>query len=317
MPSTEAIDQSPETQSFRPVDWALMLFAALVWGGSFLFMAIALDDFHPGLVTALRVAFGLVTIWAMPGARTAHIDRADWPKIAALGITWMAFPLTLFPIAQQWINSSVAGMLNSAMPLMTTVLSVAVFGAVVLRRQVVGVLIGFVGILVISVPTASISGSSALGVALVVIAVGSYGVAVNIAGPLQIKYGSVAVVARALAVAAVLVSPYGAFGATQSSFSVGALLACIAAGAGGTGLAFVAAATLTGQVGAVRTSLVTYFIPVVAIVLGVGFRDEVLDAWAPIGTALILAGAYLASRGATSSAARSNKMASKASRSSP
>ncbi len=317
MPTARTIEKSPETQSFRPVDWALMLFAALVWGGSFLFMAIALDHFHPGLVTALRVAFGLVTIWAIPAARTATIDRADWAKIAALGVTWMAFPLTLFPIAQQWINSSVAGMLNSAMPLMTTVLSAAVFSAVVLRRQLIGVLIGFAGILVISVPTASISGSSALGVALVVVAVGSYGVAVNIAGPLQIKYGSVAVVARALAVAAVLVTPYGAFGASQSSFSIGALVACVAAGAGGTGLAFVAAATLTGQVGAVRTSLVTYFIPVVAIVLGVVFRDEALDVWAPIGTVLILAGAYLASRGATSTAARSQSLVSKSQRSSP
>jgi len=67
-------------------------------------------------------------------------------------------------------------------------------------------------------------------------------------------------------------------------------------GVGGTGIAFAIAATLNGRVGAVRMSLVTYIIPIVSIVLGVLFRDETVTIWAMIGTAVVLAGAFLSSR---------------------
>ena len=133
-------------------------------------------------------------------------------------------------------------------------------------------------------------------VILVVVAVTSYGVAASIAGPLQREYGSVPVVFRAMAVASVLCLPYGLVDATSSTFSWGALAACAAVGIGGTGVAFVIAATLNGRVGAVRMSLVTYIIPVVSIVLGVIFRDETVSAWAILGTVVVLAGAFLSSR---------------------
>ncbi|MGI9603574.1 MAG: DMT family transporter [Acidimicrobiales bacterium] len=286
---------SVETNHMEPRDWALLVFASSVWGASFLFTAIGLDAFSPGLVSALRVWFGAMAVWSFPGARRS-VDRADWPRMAALGVTWMAFPLTLFPIAQQWIDSSLAGMLNSAMPVATTIISVVVFGAVLVPKQVVGVAVGLVGVGLIGVPTASSGGTTALGVGLVVLAVFSYGIAVNLAGPLQQRYGSTPVVARALLLAAVLVAPAGLAGVPSSTFEWGALAACAVLGAAGTGLAFVAAATLTGRVGPVRTSLVTYLIPVVAIVLGAIFRDETLTGWAAAGTAVVLAGAFLATR---------------------
>jgi len=284
-----------ESNQMQSLDWALLVFASAVWGASFLFTAIALDWFSPGLVTALRVWFGAAAVWAFPAARRG-VDRADWPRLAALGVTWMAFPLTLFPIAQQWIDSSLAGMLNSAMPVATTVISVAAFGAVLVPKQVVGVGVGLVGVVLIGLPSATSGGTTALGVILVVVAVASYGIAVNLAGPLQQQYGSVPVVARALAVASVLVAPWGLTGVADSTFDAGAVAACVALGVGGTGLAFVAAATLTGRVGPVRTSLVTYLIPIVAVVLGAVFRDEQITGWAVAGTLVVLAGAFLATR---------------------
>ena len=278
-----------------PVDWSLLVFASMVWGASFLFTAIGLDAFSPGLVTALRVWFGLLALSVFPSAY-GSVERADWPRIVALGVTWIAFPLTMFPLAQQWIDSSVAGMLNSGMPVTTTIISVTLFGGILIRQQVIGVLVGLVGIGLISIPAATGGGTTALGVVLVLLAVVSYGIAVNLAGPLQQKYGSTAIVARALAVASVLIAPWGIRGMVGSSFAWDSLAACAALGIGGTGLAFVAAATLTGRVGAVRTSLVTYLIPIVAIVLGATFRDESLTRWAALGTAVVLASAFLASR---------------------
>ena len=71
------------------------------------------------------------------------------------------------------------------------------------------------------------------------------------------------------------------------------MIACIALGAGGTGIAFALAAELNGRVGAVRTSIVTYLIPIVAVFLGVVFRDDTITLWAILGTIVVLSGAFL------------------------
>jgi drug/metabolite transporter (DMT)-like permease len=284
-----------ESTPFQPLDWALLLTTAGIWGSSFLFIAIGLDAFEPGLITFLRVGFGAITVAIFPGSRKG-VDRSDWPRIVLLGAVWMAFPLTLFPIAQQWIDSSLTGMLNSAMPLMTVAVSWLVFSTPTGRRRLAGVALGFVGILVVGLPEASTAGTNAAGVVLVVVAVTSYGFAVNLAGPLQRRYGSLPVMARALVVASVLVAPFGLVEATMSTWDWGSLAACLALGIGGTGIAYVFAATLAGRVGPVRTSVITYIIPIVAIGLGVFFRDESVTALSLIGTGVVLAGAWLASR---------------------
>ncbi|RMH83531.1 MAG: DMT family transporter [Actinomyces sp.] len=287
-----------ETAPFTALDWGFLGGAAAIWGSSFLFTAIALDAFAPGVVTLARIGFGAVTVAAFPAARR-RVDPADRGRLVLLGLFWMALPLTLFPIAQQWIDSSLAGMLNSAMPLMTVLVSRLVFGVATGPRRLVGVAVGFVGIVLIGAPEASTAGTRALGVLLVVAAVTCYGVAVNLAVPLQQRYGSLPVLARALGAATVMVAPFGLLGLGDSSYDTGALLACAALGAGGTGIAFVFAATLAGRVGPVRTSIITYAMPVVAIVLGVVFRDETITAWALIGTVVVLAGAWVASRADT------------------
>lgn len=276
-------------------DWSLLLSLSSIWGASFLFMAIALEDFKPGLVTLLRVGLGFATLACLPSARRS-IPREAWRRIGLLGFTWMAFPLTLFPIAQQWINSSMTGMLNSAMPIAAVLVAWLGFGIPTGPRRLAGVAVGIVGILIVGLPEASTAGTNAAGVILVVVAVTSYGVAASIAGPLQREYGSVPVVFRALGVACVLCLPYGVVDAAGSSFGWAALAACAAVGVGGTGVAFAIAATLNGRVGAVRMSLVTYIIPLVSIVLGVVFRDETVTVWALLGTVVVLAGAFLSSR---------------------
>ena len=90
-----------------PTEWSVLLSLSLIWGGSFLFMAIGLESFEPGLVTLLRVGFGALTLLFIPAPASRCL--AAMPRIALLGVTWMAFPLTMFPIAQQWIDSSVPG----------------------------------------------------------------------------------------------------------------------------------------------------------------------------------------------------------------
>jgi drug/metabolite transporter (DMT)-like permease len=281
---------------FAPLDWGLLLGAAGIWGASFLFTAEALEAFEPGLVTLCRVGFGLLTLSLVPGSRRP-VDPSDHNRIRLLGLTWMAFPLTLFPLAQQWIDSSLTGMLNSAMPLLTVIVTALLFHGPVRRPQVVGVGVGLVGILMMGLPTASAGDTNALGVLLVVTAVGSYGIAVNLAGPLQQKYGALPVLVRALRFAFVLVLPFGLFGLSGSSFQASSLLACVALGAGGTGIAFVLSANLAGRQGPIASAIVTYLMPVVSVALGVALRDETVSAWELGGCAVVLVGAWVASLG--------------------
>ena len=102
--------------SFGLVDWGLVAFLAFTWGASFLFIDIALESLEPGAITWLRILLGSAAIGLMPKARRP-VNPDSLPRITLLGFTWIAIPFTLFPIAQQWIDSSLAGILNGAMPL--------------------------------------------------------------------------------------------------------------------------------------------------------------------------------------------------------
>jgi drug/metabolite transporter (DMT)-like permease len=132
------------------------------------------------------------------------VAREDLPRIALLGITWMGVPLILFPVAQQWIDSSVAGMLNAALPLTSAVWAAALLRRWPEGRQVLGLVVGLVGVVLISLPelpTDAIAseGSAAtlLGVGLVLLAVVLYGLSTNLAVPLQQRYGGLPVLLRA------------------------------------------------------------------------------------------------------------------------
>ena len=282
-------------EAFGVSEWGLLVYLSLLWGGSFLFIAIGLDAFAPGVVTMGRVGLGALSLLMLPAAR-GRIDRADWPRIVVLAVTWVAVPFTLFPLAQQWINSAVAGMLNGAMPIFAAIIATILLRELPGRYQKIGLTVGFVGVVAISLPTLGEGSNAALGVGLVIGAVALYGLSVNIVTPLQQKYGSVQVMARVLAVAAVMTFPFGLISLPQSAFSWSSLVAVLVLGVLGTGLAFGAMAELAGRVGGPRASIITYLIPPVAIALGVIFRDESVTPLAITGIVLVIVGAALTSR---------------------
>lgn len=282
--------------AFSVLDWTLFVSISLIWGSSFLLMAIGLEAFEPGLITMLRVGLGAAALWLVPVARSTKVDRSDWPRLVALSIVWVAVPFTLFPIAQQYINSAIAGMLNGAMPIFAAVIAVIMLRRLPRATTLVGLVIGFAGVVAISAPSIREGGTEALGVALVVIATACYGLAVNIAAPIQQRYGSIPVMARMLALATLWTAPFGLIGAAGSSFAWGPFVAIAAAGVVGTGIAFVIMGSLVGRVGSTRASVITYVIPVVALVLGVVFRNDQVAPIALLGVAMVIAGAAMASR---------------------
>ena len=290
-----ATAEGTSAEAFAAREWLLVAVIAAIWGSSFLWVDIALESLRPGVIVTVRVALGALTLALVPRARRP-VDSADIPRIVVLGLVWVGIPLSLFPIAQQWVDSSVAGMINGAMPL-----AAAAWAAMLLRRspgrtQLAGLVIGFAGVLAISWPQLTESRASAAGTGLLVAAVVMYGLAANLAVPLQQRYGALPVILRAQLAALVVVVPYGLWDLPASSFAVGPVLAMVPLGVLGTGLAFVLMATLVGRVGGPRGSVAIYFVPVVAIALGVVVLAEAVAPVALAGTALVIMGAWVTSR---------------------
>jgi drug/metabolite transporter (DMT)-like permease len=287
--------QGTHQQAFGTVEWGLLAFIAGVWGSSFLLIAIGIDAFAPGVVTFLRILFGMLGLAFVPAARTP-IEREDWPRIWLVGFTWMALPLSLFPIAELYVDSSVAGMINGSVPLFAAVIAAVLLHTWPGRLQVVGLLVGFAGVVAISIPSLSGADSSPLGVALLLVAVVFYGLSANLAVPLQQKYGGLPVMWRVQLCALAMTTPYGLASIPASEFSWASLGAVAVLGYLGTGWAFVAMTNLMGRAGATRGSVAVYVTPVVAIFLGVTFRDETVAVLALAGMVLVLLGAWLTSR---------------------
>lgn len=283
---------------FDARDWALFLGISLIWGSSFLLMAEALEGFTPGVVTLGRAGLGATVLWLMrwrlrPGHR---IDRTDRTKIVLLGIVWVALPFTLFPIAQQWINSAVTGLLNGSTPVLVTLVSVFLVRVRPSPRQLVGLAVGFLGILLISLGAAGEGSSQARGVLLVLGATTCYGFALNMAPPLQARYGAIVLMSNVMTVATIAVLPYALIDLGDNRLDATAVLALAAVGCVGTGFAYWIMTTLVGRVGSIRASFITYLIPVVSLLLGVLLRDDEVTALALVGTPVTIVGAFLAAR---------------------
>ena len=269
---------------------------ALIWGSSYLLIAIGLEALEPAVITWVRVILGFAVLVGLPAARRP-VERADWGRIAVLGIVWSTIPFLLGPVSQQHITSAMAGMINALVPI-----SSAIIAALLLRSRprfplVVGILLGFVGAVGLTVPARGDSPAMDWGIALAVIAVVFYALALNLAVPLQQKYGSPAVIMRALGVASVATAPFGIAGLAGSEWSTGPVMAVAVLGILNTGVAFALVTLLVGRVGPTRGSVAAYFLPIVAMVLGVLLRDETVLPIQVIGTGLVLLGAFLASRG--------------------
>ena len=288
---------SPSTtgHAFTPVDWALFASIAAIWGASFLFIAIGLESLSPGMATLLRVGLGALILNVLPGPRM-RVDPDDRLRLVALSVLWVGIPFTLFPIAEQHINSAVTGLLNGAMPIWTALFGALFFADRTNGLQLAGVATGFLGVAAISIPSAGEGSSEAWGVARVVLATVCYGLAIHIAAPLQARYGSRPLMARMLLLATLWTLPYGLSGLSSSSVEFAPLLAVSVLGLVGTGLAFLIMGSLVGRVGSTRSSFITYLIPVVALVLGVVFQDDHVEPLALLGVALVIGGALMASR---------------------
>ena len=277
------------------IDWTLLILPGMIWGASFLFIAQGLDAVGPYGVAFLRIAIGFATLSILPAARRP-IARADLFPTAILGVLWMAFPLTMFPIAEQHVSSAIAGMLNGATPLFTAAVAGILARRLPGRGVIAGLVIGFGGAVAMALPHSWQSGADRTGVLLILAAIASYGFAFNLTGPLQQRNGALPVLWRALGIALVLTAPMGIPDVIRAQWSLGPALALLALGALGTGVAYVLSTMAAGRMGATRASATTFLTPVVALVLGMLIRSEHVALLSIVGAAVCLTGAWIIRR---------------------
>jgi drug/metabolite transporter (DMT)-like permease len=273
------------------VDWALLVVPGVIWGASFLFIAEGLEAVAPNGVTFTRIAIGFLTLSLFPSARRP-VARADWAGTAALGVLWLAFPLSMFPFAEQHVSSALTGMLNGATPLFVASVASLIAHQLPARGIVIGLAVGFGGAVVMALPALG-GTNSAFGVGLIMAALISYGIALNIARPLQQRNGAVPVMWRALGVALILTAPLGLPDVLAGDWSLRPALALLCLGAGGTAIANILTATAAGRLGATTASATAFLIPVVALILGVVIRHERVTAISLAGAAICLLGAAI------------------------
>jgi len=283
-----------------PRQLVALLSLAGIWGASFLYIRVLVDGgFEPTGVSAGRTAIGVLTLlpfaWASRDAFPR--DGRTWAALALLGITNFAAPWTLVAVSQEHIPSSVASIVNSAMPLWA-----AIFSALVVRTerlaglQVVGLLLGFLGVVaLVGADPGDLGGDSTLGIAIMLIATAMYGgstVAIrrymSHVTPVALTVGQVGFAAIALAPIALAT---GAFeGAT---FGAAEISAVVALGALSSGMAIVLFMWLIREVGPVRASVVTYLMPPIGVFLGWAVFSEPIGWNLVVGLLLIATGVAL------------------------
>jgi drug/metabolite transporter (DMT)-like permease len=273
------------------VDWSLLIVPGMIWGASFLFIAEGLEAVAPNGVTFARIAIGFLTLSLFPSARRP-VARADWAGTAALGVLWLAFPLSMFPFAEQHVSSALTGMLNGATPLFVAAVASIIASRLPERGVIIGLVVGFGGAVVMALPAMG-GGNSAFGVGLIMAALVSYGIALNIARPLQQRNGAIPVMWRALGVALIITAPLGLRDVLNGDWSLRPALAMLCLGAGGTAIANILTATAAGRLGATKASATAFLIPIVALILGLVVRHEQVTTLSLVGAGICLSGAII------------------------
>ena len=125
--------------------WFYLILLSLVWGSSFILIKKALLGLTPIQLGGLRIVFASLILFIFGFQSLKTVQRKDVKWIIAAGLLSSFFPPFLFAIAQTEIDSGVTSIFNSVVPLLTTGVGILAFGAIVSRRQVLGVVIGLLG----------------------------------------------------------------------------------------------------------------------------------------------------------------------------
>jgi drug/metabolite transporter (DMT)-like permease len=274
----------------------LLVALALIWGSSFMFIKIAVDDIEPSTLVMGRLAFAALALCVfVPLSLGTEATRAEvrthWRALVLVGLVNTALPFWLLSWGETRIDSGLASIIQAAVPIFVAVLAFAFFHEQrVEGARLVGIAIGFVGValLVGAQPEARILGALAVVGMAICYACGGLLTKhyLSEASPKVVALGTTAVAVIALSPAGLAQAPDGA--PTAEALASVAFLGLV-----GTALAYVLFFTLIASAGAAYSSLVTFLVPPAALAYGALFLGESFGAAAFGALALILGGVAL------------------------
>ena len=283
------------------IKWYLLGFLGCVWGSSFILMQLGLQGVNSIQLGSLRILFAAMFLVIVGFKQIAKIPTYKWKYIALTSLFGTFVPAYLFAIALSKIDGSVSSILNSLTPLNTLLVGLFFFGLDVQRRQIFGVVIGFIGcVLLVLFGDGENTTENYYYAILIVIASIFYGINVNLIKkylsdlkPLAISTGNFVV----MFVPALLVLYFSGFFDIVHQEKVQTSLGFIVIlGIVGTGFSNILFFKLIQLSSPVFASSVTYIIPVVAIMLGYLFMNETLSIVQVIGALVVLVGVYFSSK---------------------
>lgn len=276
--------------------WLLFLATSVVWGSSFLLIKVAVADLSPASVVFSRMLLGAAACVPLAVRRRVlgGLGRHMPAIIAVTGLD-MAVPTFLTAWGEQRVSSSLAGILTATDPLFVAVLAfwVARSEALGLRRFG-GLLIGFAGVAVLLGFDARGGRGELGGAAAVVVSAVCYAMAALIYRRWLADVPALGVTAVTLSLSSVVFAGPGITGLVGAAPGTSALVAVAVLGVVNTGLAYWMFYVLVDEAGAASASLITYAMPVVALILGVAALGEHLAVSVIAGLVLIGCGAWLA-----------------------
>ncbi|MCW2956006.1 MAG: family transporter [Thermoleophilia bacterium] len=292
----------------RRADLLLLIVTALCWSSSFLFIKVAVGELDPVLVMELRCIVGALPLWAtawwMRRRRGEALGRGvavavrqrPW-SLLALGVL-TGLPLWLVAIAEEHIDSGLAGIVNASVPLWAALLA--------LRfdrqhptgpRRLVGVAVGFAGVVLLAAARGAIGGSAeVVGILTVASAGCMYAAGAVLVRERLARVPSVEQAAWSVTIAAALFAVPSVMALPDSLPSADAIGSILALGLLGTFLGFLGYYELLARIGAARATMVTYLLPPLAVGYGWLLLEERVG-FETLGAMLVvLLGVWLGSR---------------------
>lgn len=287
-------------------NWILLLLTAGLFGSTFSFLHVAVAEISPIQLAAARVSIAAAILWTVLRltGRQMPKDRKGWAALLVLGVLLAAIPYFCLAWGQARIQASLGGILFSTIPVFT-----ATFATFMTdepppsRSQALGLGVAFLGVALAIGPDALIdAGSQFTGALVTLVAALSYAIG-NLYAKRQAGLDPVVMASGQLVVGSLILAPValGAGGDFPAGLSRDAVLATLAVGVFGTAVPVLLMFVLIKRIGATRTSLLTFFIPVSSVLISVIFLRDVLTLQSILGFSLIISGAIWFSRRRTES----------------
>jgi drug/metabolite transporter (DMT)-like permease len=281
--------------------WFLISLLAAIWGASYLFIKVAVREFSPPAMMEIRLAFAALLLGgflvASRGWREALADvrAAGWHGLA-IGVVNGAIPFTLIAWGEKYIDSGVAAIANSTVPIFNVMLAPLMLPSErTTGVRLVGFVLGLVGVGVLSGAQPDVTTMFVLGTMAVVLASVSYAFSGLYAQKRLTTATGPALATASMTGGAIALLPLAVIFAPDQAPHWKSVASLAALTLFGTALAQLILYRLLRSDGASRTSLVTYLMPPIALVYGALLLDETISAATLGGLALILAGVALGS----------------------